>query len=212
MIIEWIGRVFGMGGTGDSTTSMSAGAGLSDLAASTASVVDTDELAAELARARRYEHPLSTVVLSAHPLRGGGLLSGNGRAPSVETETKLPQMVALITAVALKEVVRCSDVVCYHAAENRFVLALPESDAEGARSAVDRIREHFRSRFQLGVQAGLAGFPADAYTLDELIATAAARISFPTFPGYRAAGQLGTLPRAMRRNGSFGRLSRGEGA
>lgn len=84
-------------------------------------------------------------------------------------------MVALLAAVALREVLRRSDVVCYQPAENRFVLALAESDGEDAHQAVARIRAHFRSRMRLRLRAGIARFPTDAFTLEELVGVAASR-------------------------------------
>ena len=146
-----------------------------DSISSAAAIVHSDELTAELFRARRYEHDLAVVVLSAHPRLRDSEQSDDGEA----AESKLPQMIALLTAVALREVLRGSDVVCYQAAQNRFVLALPETDAKGAGVAVDRVQSHFRTRLRLRVRAGISCFPADAFTLEELVATATLRTRVP---------------------------------
>jgi hypothetical protein len=162
MITHWLSRAFGSTENGDGTPGL---LGLTKLAASPSSLVDSDELAAELARARRYERHLSIVVLSAQPVDEH---AENGHS-------KLPQMIALLTAAALREVLRFSDAVCYHAAENRFVLGLTEVGPERAVQAMARIRTHLLSRLHLRTQAGLAAFPADAITLDELVSMAAWR-------------------------------------
>ena len=152
--------------------------GSTESISSAAAIVHSDELTAELFRARRYEHDLAIVVLSAHPsLRGSDQSDGADQA-----ESKLPQMIALLTAVALREVMRGSDVVCYQAAQNRFVLALPETDAEGAGTAVERVQQHFRTRLRLRVRAGISCFPTDAFTLEELVATATFRTRVPEGP------------------------------
>lgn len=145
--------------------------GSTEAISTTAAIVHSDELTAELVRARRYEHDLAIVVLSAHPR----LRSPSHEDGSTSPESKLPQMIALLTAVALREALRGSDVVCYQAAQNRFVLALPETNAENAGAAVDRVHAHFRSRLRLRVRAGIACFPKDAFTLEELVASASLR-------------------------------------
>ena len=174
MLSNWFDRVFKWAQPGmsdDVPESLTS----TDAMSSAAAIVHSDELTAELFRARRYEHDLAIVVLSAHPgLRGSEQSDGaeNG-------EPKLPQMIALLTAVALREVLRGSDVVCYQAAQNRFLLALPETDSEGANVAVHRVQLHFRTRLRLLVRAGISCFPADAFTLEELVATETLRTRGP---------------------------------
>jgi hypothetical protein len=165
MITHWLSRAFGSNDNGDGVPNL---LGLTKLASSPSSIVDSDELAAELARARRYERHLSIVVLSAQPMDEHAT-NGNG------AHSRLPQMIALLTAAALREVLRFSDAVCYHAAENRFVLGLTEVGPERARHAIERIRVHLGSRLHLRTQTGVAGFPTDAITLDELVSVAAWR-------------------------------------
>jgi len=177
-IIAWLGRVFGRTGEGAAADAI-LGLHLPGGAGPATAIIDTDELVAEIARARRYEHDLSGVVLAARPIRIGSRTNGNGSGEAQSGESKMPQVLALLTAVALREVVRCSDVVCYQAADNRFILGLTESDDVGAHAALTRIGEHFRSRLRLGVRAGVATFPSDAYTLEELVSTAAGRLAAP---------------------------------
>lgn len=152
---------------------------LRDGAAAVASVSEgADLLMAELGRARRYEHDLSIVVLSTAPLSDAepqsDRLSGNGGST---IETHLPQVVALITAAALREVLRESDVVHYQPSQNRFILALAESGGEEARGALRRIQAFCRSHLRLEVQAGASRFPEDGLTLDDLVRVAAHRMS-----------------------------------
>lgn len=202
MMNNWIGRVFGWSSPGSGVSSLR----FTDGAVPATSIVDSDELEAELCRARRYEHNLAIVVLAARPLTQA---SRPGEPPRA-SQSKLPQMVALLAAVALREVLRRSDVVCYQPAENRFVLALTESDEDDARAAVGRIRTHFRSRMRLRLRAGIARFPVDAYTLDELIGTAASRAARSGEPSSPGNGR-GRLDDAMRnRRMARARTSGGE--
>jgi hypothetical protein len=178
MIINWIGRALGWNDPNGSAASAHPAVQLVDGASpALSSFVDSDELAAELARARRYERDLAIAVLSTRPLRRAE--AGNGESP---TPSNLPQVLALMSAVALREILRQSDVVCFQAARNRFVLGLPESNGEDASRALLRIRSHFRTRLRLRVKTGLARFPADALTLEELITAAEARAELGTAP------------------------------
>jgi hypothetical protein len=173
MLSNWLDRVLKWAQPGVSDDVPDTLASTESLPA--AAIVHSDELTAELFRARRYEHDLAIIVLSAHPRRQGSERSDGAE----QSESKLPQMIALLTAVALREVLRGSDVVCYQAAQNRFVLALPETHAEGASVAVERVQSHFHTRLRLRVRAGISCFPADAFTLEELVATATLRTRVP---------------------------------
>jgi hypothetical protein len=99
----------------------------------------------------------------------------NGAIEGAALETSLPQVVSLLAAGVLRDVVRKSDIVCYWPSENRFVLALAESDVHSGRKALRRIDELFRSRLRLNVHAGLARFPDDGLTLDALVSRAGIR-------------------------------------
>jgi hypothetical protein len=178
MIINWIGRVFGWSDPNVRTALTKANGRMLNGATPTPSIVDSDELAAELARTRRYEHDFSIAVVAPRPLQSPQTEPEADVAP--DDTFRLPQMVSLLSAVALREVLRQSDIVCYHAAENRFIIGLTESDGEAAAQALSRIHTHFRKHLRLRVLAGVARFPNDALTLDDLIATAEARATLGT--------------------------------
>jgi hypothetical protein len=178
MIMNWIGRVFGAKDPSHEAELLLARAARADLPAVLSTMAEAvDSLSAELDRARRYNHSLSVVVLSASPLtelveqRNG---NGDG-TDAAALETSLPQVVSLLAAGVLRDVVRKSDIVCYWPTENRFVMALAESDVHSARKALRRIEELFRSRLRLNVHAGLARFPDDGLTLDALVSRAGIR-------------------------------------
>jgi hypothetical protein len=136
-----------------------------------------DVLGAELTRARRYECSLSIIVLSTTPLVGGKPAHDDDTGGGSSTiETHLPQIVSLISAQALCEMLRESDVVHYQSAGDRFVLGLLEAGNEESREALGRIRASFRTRLSLEVHAGVAVFPQDGLTLEDLINVAADRV------------------------------------
>jgi hypothetical protein len=183
MIMNWIGRVFGAKDPNHGAELLIARAARADLPGVLSSMAEAVEnLSAELDRARRYNHSLSIVVLSATPIadhiahqNGDGSNGSNGTAESASLETSLPQVVSLLAAGVLRDVVRKSDIVCYWPTENRFVMALAESDVQSGRKALRRIEELFRDRLRLSVHAGLARFPDDGLTLDALVSKAGIR-------------------------------------
>jgi hypothetical protein len=177
MMRAWIGRVFGGGKATRDSTALIESPGFVNGATPMSMIVDSVEtLEAEIARARRYEHALSIVVLSTRPplegIHGGRATHTNGKPP---IDAALPQVVSLLAAAALRDVLRQSDIVCYQPTADRFVLAFAESNADEAREALRRINTLLRDRLRLEACAGLARFPQDALTLEGLVAIAADR-------------------------------------
>lgn len=117
-------------------------------------------LDAEVARARRYEHDVSIVVLSFEP---------HAAAPGEETnEAFLAQ-----TELLLRRTVRENDVVTCDPELRRLVLALPETRWEGAMATGQRLRKVLEPVSLFPVRVGAAAFPGDGLILDDLVACAA---------------------------------------
>lgn len=178
MIIEWIGQVLGLRESSSSTGAPEPlrRSSVMDEPGPVSSVVDSpDLLHKELERARRYERGLSVSVLTVEPLDAveGEKLDGDRDVRASAKASGPPQVVALLAAAGLRDMLRQSDVLCYQPTENRFVLALAESDAEASEKALVRISGIFRERLGLDIQAGISRFPDDALTLAGLIDSAA---------------------------------------
>lgn len=214
MIVNWIGQLLGLGDS--STTSGPLEPRLWSVSVDEPSplspVVDSpDMLQMELERARRYQRGLSIVVLSIErPGAPGNGWNGQGEPLHSVKVAGPPRVVARLAAAGLRNILRQSDVLCYQPKENRFVLALAESDAEQANKALVRIRETFRDRLEMGVRAGISRFPDDALTLADLIDTAV-RTTFA-----RSTEEDGPLDAPADRNGKMTRrygvgLVRGNG-
>ena len=99
-------------------------------------------LTAELERARRYARPLALVLFSVE------------------------DNLALFLAPVLREVLRETDVVTATAG-GRCLVVMPETGDEDAKRAIERIRE-----ICVNLRAGVAMFPRDGWTLEDLIANA----------------------------------------
>jgi hypothetical protein len=64
---------------------------------------------------------------------------------------------------------RESDVVSYAADVHEFVALLPECKGDAARQTVERLHQIYSSRMGTGLRAGMAVYPADGLTLDDLL-------------------------------------------
>lgn len=215
MLLNWIGQLLGLGepSTTARTLEPHLWTAATDEPSPLSSLVDSpDMLQMELERARRYERGLSIVVFAIERSGSAGNGSnGDGAAHhSVKVVGGPPQVVALLAAAGLRNMLRQSDVLCYQPTENRFVLALAESDAEQAKKALVRIRETFRERLELRVRAGISRFPDDALTLADLIDVAVRSMPVSREEEARLRGTPGDGNGKMTRRYGVG-LVRGNG-
>jgi diguanylate cyclase (GGDEF)-like protein len=122
----------------------------------------------ELSEARRYERPLSCLLIDLDFFKAVNDTYGHGAG-----DTALQQAARVIT-----ESVRGSDVVCRYGGEEFLVLA-PETGVDGARALAEKIRQSFSSRlfgegarvFPLTLSVGVAQL-GDAESGNDMIARA----------------------------------------
>lgn len=110
----------------------------------------------ELRRARRYERPLSILVLRF-----------DRTLDRAQREHRVSQLESL-----LQDALRETDLVGYMADKSEFAALLPEADVSTALQGAKRIRQLWRERDSVGLDAGAATYPADGLTLDDLLAHA----------------------------------------
>jgi hypothetical protein len=152
----------------------------------------------EIRRSRRYERPLSMLLMLAtssnrSPDSVSGRLSSSRRAaPALGNGTRsdLPLAVPLdgsgssampvvpayaaesgLLAFLLRETLRETDLVTYITETQEFMAVLPECDDEAARQTAQRIARllGLRSAGRLAAAAAAAAYPRDGLTLDDLI-------------------------------------------
>jgi hypothetical protein len=149
-------------------------------------LVDSDDvLTFEFGRSRRYERALSIVVLSPTSWPD-------------DQETEPPLILPLLTAAGLREILRETDIMCYQPADGRFVLGLTESEGTAARHALERVRTLFKSRLRIELAIGVAQFPQDGLTLDDLVASARAQAGSKSL-GVLPTGAAAVHPASTRR-------------
>lgn len=178
MIMNLMARIFRSSTQEGRPDGIQEGNGRPEDTPSIESLVDPFEaLGTELGRARRYEHALSIVVVSPQALSEDGRETDGGSPGDVADRLGIRPRRALsyLTAAGLREILRTSDIVCYDAADGRFVLGLAESDSLVGQRAMARVRRLFRSRLRIELVCGIAQFPTDALTLEDLVSIARER-------------------------------------
>lgn len=103
-------------------------------------------MAYEFARARRYERPISVLVMAQEDVPSGDTVH-----------------------------LRFSDMLAMDARRDLALVLLPETNATDAAGAARRVR----AGLPVGVHFGVASFPDDALTLDDLFDAATSRLATP---------------------------------
>jgi hypothetical protein len=114
-------------------------------------------IATEFERARRYERTVTVAVFLAAG-EGDGLSTGQaGTAPAAHSLGHI-----------LSGAIRAIDLVARHPL-GFCVVVMPEIGSEEGRRAVSRMRALCASRLGLPIDAGIAGFPHDAWLFLDLV-------------------------------------------
>ena len=164
-------------------------------------------LEGELRRSRRYERPLTLLTLvpdvaaatttgsavtrngNGHPEDGG---NGRHHIPATPYATQLR---FLLLGSILCGTLRESDIVGYVAERHEFCALLPECGTTAATRMVERLHRIYFERTGDGVRAGVARFPDDGLTLDDLLAQARVALMLaPVRPLVGDATQRGGAP------------------
>ncbi len=124
-------------------------------------------LAEEIERARRYHHNVSVVLLG--PDDWPATVREQGREKAIEALGEVGQVI-------LKGL-RSMDAVS-HREESRFLAILPETPVAGAQLVAERLCESVAAETGLRFRSGVAEFPDDAVSKDELIGEAEAALEF----------------------------------
>ncbi|MFQ5605363.1 MAG: hypothetical protein ACE5HS_19015 [bacterium] len=137
------------------------------------------KLSNELARVRRYNRPLTIVVLK---IESDQLLvdlkrslvaeTGNGSVKSYSNIIQTIQLVFSLVGSILSESLRESDIATYDVANNQYIIVLPESDKEQAMQTVRRLKKLLFKRTAGHLVEGIAEFPGDGLIIEELVKVA----------------------------------------
>ncbi len=127
------------------------------------------QIAAEFARARRYERPVTVAVL-AMSLGDAGLPAAC--VPPVASVPGGEQPVGPACALVVRGAVREIDIVSCDTTSGWCIVVMPEIGAEEGQRAVARMRQACTDRLGTPVLAGMAVYPRDGWTFLDLVETA----------------------------------------
>jgi len=133
-----------------------------------------DAIATEINRSRRYERPLTVVVVKPEAQSIPLILQHMVQ----EVQHKIATHYAIVSlGRMLKITLRRTDLVLLEDRErNRFIILCPETGREAAETLADRVQRAAPEQLGFDVACGIAGFPDEALTFDEVTRLAEAKM------------------------------------
>jgi hypothetical protein len=125
-----------------------------------------DDIAKEFARSRRYNSPISVMVLKVH---SDNIEFKLQRAAEEIMQGMLKRYTTNKLIRLLDRELRRSDMVLEKPKDDQVVLVLPETSTIGMDVLADRIRQTAKEQLGLSISTGFASFPDEALTFDDLL-------------------------------------------
>ncbi|MDE3102279.1 MAG: hypothetical protein KGJ98_08590 [Chloroflexota bacterium] len=147
------------------------------------------QLTEEIERARRYKHPVSLVLMGLDPIMEN--------APDAQVQAAVRQRSDLVRFLLAKT--RTSDHVAFRG-DDRLALVLPHTPLAGALAFIDKYLPDMKLAAGVDPRIGVAEFPTDAGSADELAREAESALEFGRTSGMRVvsrstlAGDQGSSP------------------
>jgi hypothetical protein len=120
----------------------------------------------ELLRSRRYQHPMTVMVVKPE--------AESIEKRTTESEKEIQHSIARRYTLGkiseqLNLTARRPDIVIKHDDPDKFIILCPETTAESSYILAKRIKEVVASSLSIVMQVGIATFPDDALTFEELL-------------------------------------------
>lgn len=131
------------------------------------------EISKEFVRSRRYKRPLGLVVIKLKPEHTQVNID-NISKDILKTMVSRYSMSNLIRVI--DKDIRRPDLILEHYKENRIILLLPEADLEATRTVSGNIQKLANTKMGYSVATGVAAFPNDALTFEDLVVYAESQI------------------------------------
>jgi GGDEF domain-containing protein len=129
--------------------------------------VDAERLYRELKRSRRFQHPLSLIVMK--PNVDAEKIEMTKALKELQNTMALRYLQARLAKI-LSEELRDCDVVAIE--RDQFVILLPETDASVAQQVMEKTVQYAHDTLDVDVSFGVAQFPENGITLSSLIESA----------------------------------------
>lgn len=128
----------------------------------------TESIKSEIYRSRRYNHPLTLIMVE--PIKGSQDMILNQSVREIQ-ESMISRYVSIALARALHDHIRRTDMLIEMPEKGRFIVLTPETDIRESIRVIEKIKEAAQS-IGAEVSVGIAGFPEDALTLEDMLARA----------------------------------------
>ena len=129
----------------------------------------------EIARSRRFKHPMAVLAIgtnnhsSSHvnkALNGMPVLNGEIYANDPK---QLTQLGFFLCGTVFRDAVREIDITAYDGANNQFVIALPETSKSQAIQMAQRLTNMIGDQIAHHLSVGVAEFPSDGLIISDLL-------------------------------------------
>jgi hypothetical protein len=128
----------------------------------------TDSINNEIYRSRRYNHPLTMIVVE--PLKGSQEMILNQSVREVQ-ESMISRYVSISLARALHDHIRRTDLLIEQPDKGRFIVMTPETDKLESDKVISKI-EAAAASIGAEVAVGVCSFPDEALTLEDMLTRA----------------------------------------
>jgi hypothetical protein len=124
-----------------------------------------DEIQAEIYRSRRFQRPLSLIVLE----QDANKVQANINKIVQDAQRSLMEhYISVMMARELSAQLRQTDILLEHDKKGRLIIVSPDTDHNGIEAFISRLKSLSRSGL-FSVNFGTATFPAQALTFDQLL-------------------------------------------
>lgn len=125
-----------------------------------------DDIQLEFYRSRRNQYPLSVIVIDVDHSSTDVVL--NQTIEEIMRATR-KHYISMSLARVIHKTLRRTDMLLHQPDKGRFILLSPETNMEDAINIAERIRGIAQNDLSINARLGLATFPEDALTFNELL-------------------------------------------
>jgi GGDEF domain-containing protein len=132
-----------------------------------------EDIRMELVRSRRHQRPLTVIVIEAKPESIQAVLH---RTVQDVQRAMMTRYVVTSLARVIGNQLRRTDMVLDQRDRGRFVILSPDTNVASSSVVVDRIQAAAAEQLGVSIACGIAAFPDDALTFEELVHRAEATL------------------------------------
>lgn len=169
----------------------------------------TEDIQVEMFRSRHNHHPLSVVIIEPKP---ESIQTTLHRAVQEVQQTMLRSYVMNSMAQTISKYLRRTDLILEERDQGRFIVLCPETNAQELRLLVEYIQTIAKKKLGTTVTCGIATFPEEALTFEELVQRATSQLRQPDGSSSSSIGELTRLEKSAEAfvgqhpNGSNGKV------